>query len=222
MNFGALSGQHRADIIQVVPRTNVAYVSYNKCSSGSGGGDDANMGDPKLPAYTPTTAQAVVSFPDDTCSMDLQKSIREELGYTLEMAAETAANVQSGEYFKIFFDQRSVAHEDFLLNTARVYGNIVSMLKGEFFSVAVTCNTTKPDCTDKAFLAHMNDDRIKKVGRVNLCERFWTAKEIVSTKSILDTCGTKTPDLKVVQRSRSSVLLHEMTHTAFAMSSTTK
>ncbi|KAH7311059.1 putative esterase [Rhexocercosporidium sp. MPI-PUGE-AT-0058] len=52
MVFGAIGGQHRADIIQVIPKTNVAYISYNKCASGNGsGGDDADMGNPGLPLY---------------------------------------------------------------------------------------------------------------------------------------------------------------------------
>ncbi|KAH8886549.1 hypothetical protein GQ53DRAFT_657685 [Thozetella sp. PMI_491] len=53
MNFGALGGQGRADIIQVVPRSNTAWVAYNKCPVTGTGGDDPGMGDPGLPAYTP-------------------------------------------------------------------------------------------------------------------------------------------------------------------------
>lgn len=52
MEFGALGGQGRADIIEVIPRSNIAYVSYNECPGG-GGGDDPGMGNPQLPPYTP-------------------------------------------------------------------------------------------------------------------------------------------------------------------------
>lgn len=69
MNFGALGGQHRADIIQVIPRTNVAYISYNKCPGGSGsGGDDPNMGDPKLPLYN-SSSTCIDSNGDGSCEI---------------------------------------------------------------------------------------------------------------------------------------------------------
>jgi hypothetical protein len=226
MNFGALGGQHRADIIQVIPRTNLAYISYNKCPSGSGG-DDANMGDPELPAYTPITTGcgsevcplAAISFPDTSCTTERQTAIILELQSTLEMAVDTEANLQRGVYFTKFFDEGSRQNEDFAANTARVYGNVATMLQGgPAYRVTATCDSSTKYCTKIGWYAHMNDNAKGKVGRVNFCEKFWTDSEIVSTDSILSTCKTTVPDLRVVQRTRSAILLHEMTHTSFAMS----
>jgi hypothetical protein len=53
MHFASLSDEGRADIIDVIPSTNMAYVSYNTCPEDRPGGDDAVMGNPDLPAYTP-------------------------------------------------------------------------------------------------------------------------------------------------------------------------
>jgi hypothetical protein len=54
MNFVALGGQGRSDIIEVIPRSNIAHVSYNECPGG-GDGDDPSMGDPQFPPYTPAS-----------------------------------------------------------------------------------------------------------------------------------------------------------------------
>ena len=53
MHFAPLSGEGRADMIDVIPSTNQAYVSYNTCPGARANGDDAVMGNPNLPAYTP-------------------------------------------------------------------------------------------------------------------------------------------------------------------------
>lgn len=75
MNFGALGGQHRADIIQVIPRTNIAYISYNKCASGTGaGGDDPNMGDPGLPPYS-RTGTCTNDDGNGDCEIDIGSTI---------------------------------------------------------------------------------------------------------------------------------------------------
>ncbi|KFY31523.1 hypothetical protein V493_01031 [Pseudogymnoascus sp. VKM F-4281 (FW-2241)] len=160
---------------------------------------------------------AAVSFPDNTCNSENQSSIVQELQYALEMAAETQANTQRGEYFTTFFDAESRANPDFHRNAANVYKNIGDMLKGIRYKVTVTCDITTTECTKKKFIAHMNDDNAKKVGRVNLCDRFWTDERIVSTESILSTCQTQTRSIVDAQRSRSAILLHEMTHTMIAM-----
>lgn len=88
MHFGALGGQHRADMIQVQPRGNAAYVSYNECDGG-GGGDDANMDSVQLPDYAgttspggifqetdptttdPTTTNPLYAYKTHTCDLDI-------------------------------------------------------------------------------------------------------------------------------------------------------
>jgi len=150
---------------------------------------------------------------------DKLPAITQELQYTLNMAVDTQANLQRGVYFAKFFDQDSRDDADFAANTARVYGNVATMLKGTSgYRVIATCDGTTTYCTEQSWYAHMNDDTKGKVGRVNLGENFWTDTRIVSTESILSTCQATTPDLRVVQRARSAILIHEMTHTSFAMS----
>lgn len=226
MNFGALGGQHRADIIQVIPRTNIAYISYNKCPYGGSGGDDPNMGDPGLPDYTSSNGcpsgicpQAIVTFPDTTCDATKQATIIQELQYTLDMASETQANLQRGEYYETFFSANLRQDGDFSSNTARVYGNIVSMLDGSSgYKVAVTCDGKSISCVKYKWYAHMNDNSKDKTGTINFCDTFWTEPRLQPTESILNSCPASTPDLRTVQRAYSSILLHEMTHTSYAMS----
>ncbi|TGJ79062.1 hypothetical protein E0Z10_g9703 [Xylaria hypoxylon] len=51
LHFANLGGLGRADLIQVVPETNVAYTNFNECLGGSGG-DNGTVGNPGLPAYS--------------------------------------------------------------------------------------------------------------------------------------------------------------------------
>lgn len=62
MIFGTIGGQGRADMVQVVPWSNLAFVSYNQCPMDSGG-DDSDMGDPDLPAYSSNT-----TLPSSSCA----------------------------------------------------------------------------------------------------------------------------------------------------------
>lgn len=244
MNFGALGGQHRADIIQVIPRTNIAYISYNRCSGGTGGGDDPNMGDPGLPAYSPTPTDdctsgvcplAAITFPDNSCmgrspgqgdgqGDDRMTILRRELQYTADMAQEAANNLLAGDYYNRFFAESLRLDDDFALNTAAAYQNIANMLAGIGFRVDVTCNEQSSYCLERGWHAHMNDNSEAKIGTINICSTYWSRPEFQNTDTILDACQArapnvpKIPDLREAQRSRSAVLLHEMTHTNASMS----
>ncbi|KAH6720758.1 SGNH hydrolase-type esterase domain-containing protein [Leptodontidium sp. MPI-SDFR-AT-0119] len=135
------------------------------------------------------------------------------------MAMDTEANLQRGAYFSKFFDQESRSDPDFAANTARVYGNIAAMLRGgSGYTVTATCDGSTEYCRTTGWFAHMNDDAKGRVGRVNFCDNFWTDPRIVSTSSVLAVCQTEVKDLRAVQRTRSAILLHELTHTSFAMS----
>ncbi|PVH73247.1 hypothetical protein DL98DRAFT_563279 [Cadophora sp. DSE1049] len=117
------------------------------------------------------------------------------------MAVDTEANLQRGVYFTKFFDQESRNDPDFAANTARVYGNIATMVSGTPpYKVTATCHATTDYCVTSGFHAYMNDNKQGKVDNV------------------LATCKTTPPNLRDAQITRSAVLLHEMTHTSFAMS----
>lgn len=74
--FGALGGQHRADLVNIIPRTNEASVAYNKCATGQGtGGDDPNMGDPGLPPYAGSNDGCVDDNGDGSCEYDIDPNI---------------------------------------------------------------------------------------------------------------------------------------------------
>lgn len=165
MAFGALGGQHRADIIQVIPRTNIAYISYNRCPGGTGsGGDDPDMSDPDLPAYSPNGCPsgvcplAAITFPDNSCDGDKQTAISREFQYTAEMALETHNNLQRGEYYTRFF-AASIRDDDFALNSAQYYQNIATMLSGSpAYTVRATCDGKSKACRENDWYAHMYVD----------------------------------------------------------------
>ncbi|KFX87170.1 hypothetical protein V490_08483 [Pseudogymnoascus sp. VKM F-3557] len=224
MHFPNLGGLGRADMVQVDPSTAHGFIWYNTCPGG--GAIDDSWGDPNLPDYNPADCDsnictnAAVSFPDSSCTTEQMIDIIKELQYTLEMAKalSTEAAVKSGRYYQEFFDKISTGNGDFALNVARVYENIATILGGTpLYRIQVTCLESLY-CIERGWIAHMNDDKPGKIGTINLCSRYFTEPKIVSTKSILDTCQASTPDLRTVQRTRSSILLHEITHTSFAMS----
>lgn len=113
MNFGALGGQNRADIVQVIPRTNLAYIFNNKCPGSGSGGDDPNMGDPQLQAYTSTGCgsgvcpQAVITLPDATRDSEKQAAITLELQYILEWHLKLRLIFREGYMIRISSPQIS-------------------------------------------------------------------------------------------------------------------
>ncbi|KAH6692576.1 hypothetical protein F5X68DRAFT_129659, partial [Plectosphaerella plurivora] len=50
MHYPSLSGQGRADMVDIEPNTAHGWISFNTCPAG---GDDGDIVDPRLPAYTP-------------------------------------------------------------------------------------------------------------------------------------------------------------------------
>ncbi|KAH7327192.1 SGNH hydrolase-type esterase domain-containing protein [Rhexocercosporidium sp. MPI-PUGE-AT-0058] len=177
------------------------------------------MEDPHLPAYPPITRLASVTFPDGSCTAERQAAIAVEFQSALEMAAYTEAHLQEGVYYTTFFDQESRDVPNFAANTARVYGNIASMLQGGLgYKTTATCDGLTEYCSTTGLYAHIIDNAEGNAGRINFCENFWTDPRIVSTASIVDVCEIEVKDLRMVQRTRSALLLHEMTHTFFAMS----
>ena len=75
----------------------------------------------------------------------------------------------------------------------------------------VTCQQTSRFCSQADYYAHMGDDR----KTMNFCDIFFTDGEIKGTNDRKKDCQTM--DLKEAHRSKAAILVHEMTHTRFAM-----
>ncbi|KAH7147182.1 hypothetical protein B0J13DRAFT_524884 [Dactylonectria estremocensis] len=203
MRFADLTGNGRDDIIVLDHRTIAAGVGdqgpvlYGDVNGdivyvdGSVGArvNKCNWGEtPPCISNDDVCALAVISFPDTSCSAEKQAAIVTEMQRALEIAEDTAANLQRGVYFDSFFDRDSRADPDFAGNTARVYGNIADMLSASAsYKVTATCDEDSPYCRKQNFFAYMNDDAKRKVGKVNFCRKFWSDQRIVTTESILST-----------------------------------
>ena len=97
------------------------------------------------------------------------------------------------------------------------------MLRGTNAAIAITirCDQTTPGCRARGQYAHMNPtNRI-----MNVCDRFFddnlrgTKGEDLSLKStskLLGDCGSNF-DLRIAQRARAATIIHECTHTPYAM-----
>lgn len=164
------------------------------------------------------TVQAVITFNDDSCTTDQQSAIRTELEYTLQMAAQTKNHLQDGVYYETFFAAELRDDEDFAANVAQRYANIELMLAGTGYTVTATCNDQTKYCKNLGWYAHMSDAPLSKTGNMNFCNKFWTDTRIQKTADILGTCPVTTPNIVTAQRTRSAILMHELTHTSFTMS----
>ncbi|CAM1501517.1 Fc.00g035010.m01.CDS01 [Cosmosporella sp. VM-42] len=207
-----MTGDKRADYVSIDPDTGRLNLWHNRCWATSDPDPPTGIPDPEEPD---AHLEAVVSFPDRTCTDDQKVIISKEAQYAIEIAVETSKNLQRGVYFDEFFDTESRAHEDFAANTARVYDNIAMLLSGTTrYKVKATCNAESLYCAKNNWYAHMNDRDTK----VNFCKKLWGDTRLGTTENLLSTCKEKTPDLRDAQRTYAGLLIHEMTHTSFVMS----
>ncbi|KAJ5951187.1 uncharacterized protein N7479_009600 [Penicillium vulpinum] len=146
------------------------------------------------------------------CDADQKPQILREFRFAILMAMEAMDNVQSWGYYDTFFSKGVRNRADFAQVASKVYETIVSMLDGSStFGLQVTCdNGANPCQKEKPDLAYMNAG--KKT--MNICDGFFDMEETAfrymnPPKSIKDAHHT-----------RATILVHEMTHSKFAMSPT--
>ncbi|KAF3920067.1 hypothetical protein AA313_de0200233 [Arthrobotrys entomopaga] len=160
---------------------------------------------------TPTTVP--LNF-DASCSNDQKDMIRSEAAFAYNMAVAAQSNLQHGDYYNHFFAQSLRNNAQFALDTAETFRLIADILTGKSseFQFLVTCDNTSPSCRIRGDYASMNDNTFI----MNFCARFFKSTAIFKgTQELLDSCGTI--DLRAAQRSRSAVIIHECTHTTYAM-----
>ncbi|PKX91286.1 putative alpha-1,3-glucanase [Aspergillus novofumigatus IBT 16806] len=149
-----------------------------------------------------------------TCTDDEKKAIVRELVYAMKMAQETANNIQLGDYHTTFFGQRLVSNSKFISDTVETYKRVEQILGGhaDEFPMKLTCNPNTPLCKNPktVTVAHMNDAR----QILNFCPKFFHDARLFPTKDLLDKCDM---DLRDAARARSAALVHEATHTKYAM-----
>ncbi|KAK6065946.1 esterase family protein [Seiridium cupressi] len=216
-SFPDLDGNGRADLVTVQATTNTATSFYNNCDGpgGSGanaGGDDADtLTDDPIPDLPGEDTTVPVTFPDDSCSSKRQTILRTETYYAMKMADATAGDVTSGVYYSTFFPE-SIRDDYFASQLKETYQNMVDMASGTStaYPYNVTCNQATEGCSRKGWYAHMNDNTMV----MNFCDIFFTDEGISNTATLLDTAPA---DLRVAQRSRSAIIIHELSHTTYAM-----
>lgn len=82
----------------------------------------------------------------------------------------------------------------------------------EEYVFVVTCKSDSNFCKNKNYYAHMGDDR----RTLTLCDQFFaTDGDIKATNDRANECDSMT--LREAHRSKAALLVHEMTHTRYAM-----
>ena len=91
------------------------------------------------------------------------------------------------------------------------------VLSGNFdrYRVTVRCEATSTGCGKKGWIAHMNSES----KGMNICLNFFDTiidkKESPYTGTAIASYAAK--DLRYMQRSKSAIILHEISHTWYAM-----
>lgn len=159
------------------------------------------------------TEALTVHYADDSC--DAHKAIiEEEMQLASDMATLANKNVEKGDYFKEFFAQTLRDTPTFKDETSETFGKMSQMISGtnEEYVFVVTCIPDTTLCKNKAYYAHMSDD--KKT--MNFCNIFFaTDGDIKGTNDRANQCDSLT--LREAHRSKAAALVHELTHTRYAM-----
>ncbi|KAM0818679.1 putative Lysine-specific metallo-endopeptidase domain-containing protein [Seiridium cardinale] len=153
------------------------------------------------------------NFPDSSCEQNKQDIIKTEIGHAKDLSDLTVSNLEDGGYYETFFAKSLRDDPKFSVKADNVFQKISQMLDDSQhgFDFKITCDDTTSMCKDK-YLAHMND----KKKTMNFCNRFFDTKVgILPTQDRLDKCDSI--DLRAAQFSRSAIIVHECSHTSFAM-----
>ncbi|KAK2774669.1 esterase family protein [Colletotrichum kahawae] len=134
------------------------------------------------------------------------------------MAEAARDDTKFGDYFNHFFSENLRRKDGFGERVKERYRRIADILSGKSsdYHVTVTCNQESNGCKKKGWWAHMNNE----FQVMNICEKWFEDNGGFlsdSTDNTLSHCNNDAMDLRYVQRSRSGILVHEMSHTSYAM-----
>ncbi|PYI12923.1 mutanase [Aspergillus violaceofuscus CBS 115571] len=145
------------------------------------------------------------------CSASQKPVILQEFRFAMWMAETARDDFQTWSFYKTFFSDTVRADPDFATKAAGVYANVGLMLDGSEFGLQITCDFTAAPCTaSDPNIAFMNAGR----KTMNICPGFFTNTKITATADKF-----QNPPASIIDahHTRSAVLLHEMTHSKFAM-----
>jgi hypothetical protein len=158
------------------------------------------------------------SIDGKTCSADQKAVIIKEMQYALEIAQYATQHTDEGPYLDAMF----AGTPNFAQTAKTVFGNIANMLdpNNQVYTITITCEPASDMCAGKyPYYAHMKDS----TNTMNLCPTFFqdipdgTERAILTTDQRLAQRNDKDFDIRLAARTRSTVIIHEMTHTKYAM-----
>ncbi|KAF2126194.1 hypothetical protein P153DRAFT_388939 [Dothidotthia symphoricarpi CBS 119687] len=128
------------------------------------------------------------------------------------MASAASKDVEKGKYYTDLFANTLRQRPGFKDEISQSFAKISSMASGTDpnYVFVVTCDVSSEFC-QRGYIAHMGDDR----KTMNFCDKFFTLAEIKGTNDRAKDCQTM--DLRDAHRSKAAILVHEMTHTRYAM-----
>ncbi|KAH6842747.1 mutanase [Chaetomium sp. MPI-CAGE-AT-0009] len=150
---------------------------------------------------------------DSSCSGEQRIMIRTEMSNAYDMAVAARDHLQDGDYYRDFFSQSLRDQPNFASDTVETYRRIADMLSGVSteYAFTVTCDPSKPACWDKDWIASMND--VTQI--MNFCPSFFDHPDIKYSTRVLNDCATI--NLRDAQFTKAAVIVHEATHTFYAM-----
>ncbi|KAI0903972.1 SGNH hydrolase [Ustulina deusta] len=154
-----------------------------------------------------------------------QQQIKTEMAWAHAMAKAAAEKPEDSSYYKHFFSQALRDDSGFAAKIKTRFSRMTSMLSGinGEYQFVVTCNDGTNFCTG-GYLAHMGDEK----QTMNFCDAFFQYRPIPThqdrvspfAKSALNECGSE--DLRYFQHAKAAILIHEVTHTTYAMDADNK
>ena len=155
-----------------------------------------------------------VHYKDNSC-VTHKAVIEEEMQFALDMATRASKEIEIGDYYeKLFFDKLR-EQPDIKKRTTETFEKINGMVSGTDcnFVVHATCDPDSHFCKNPGYYAHMSDE---PHSTMNFCKTFFEpGGEIRGTEERVQGCSGMS--LRDAHRSKSPVLIHEMTHTRSAM-----
>ncbi|GFF57063.1 mutanase [Aspergillus udagawae] len=146
------------------------------------------------------------------CDATKRSIILLEFRFAILMAQTAQENLQSYGFYDTFFSPDVRNQQDFAQKASKVYETVVSMLDGsaENFELKITCNNGADVCQESTTVASMNAHH----KTVTICDKFFTDPRMTATA---DKYAHPPASIIDAHHTRAAVLVHEMTHTKFAM-----